>query len=329
MITSSFSTPSTFCSRARCSLGGRARPGGELRLVVPAPALPPAGQRVRVVGRGVQHRVGAPVDVRDTGDDVHAGQADLLAERDHVRRDVAEILEDQRQAAEPLAGRVEERDSGPLAPESLRGVVLVERQLPELHEAAEVVDPQQVEQLELALEPRQPPGIALCRVGRPVEHRHAPALALRMIQRRCRTGDHRAIEEAGVRQRIARVAGHVERDVSDQPDPTLVRVSLQGQPLPLKPCLRPPLGFAREAASTPRASFPPVRRRHPRRCRSAETPVERAGPRSRRTPTATSTAIRARPGCAAAAVATRPDLLRRASPRRRTRRRPGSRTGAT
>ncbi len=34
------------------------RSGGELRLVVPAPALPPPGERVRVVGRGVEDRVG-------------------------------------------------------------------------------------------------------------------------------------------------------------------------------------------------------------------------------------------------------------------------------
>ena len=58
----------------------------------------------------------------------------------------------------PLASRVEERHARALAPGSLRRVVLVERQLPELHEAAEVVDAQQVEQLQLALEPRQPPG---------------------------------------------------------------------------------------------------------------------------------------------------------------------------
>ena len=100
---------------------------------------------------------------------------------DHVGRDVAEILDDQRQAVEPLAGGVEERDPRAFAPEAARRIHLVERELPELHEAAEVVDAQQVEQLELALEPGQPPGKPRARVLRPVEHRHAPALALGMI----------------------------------------------------------------------------------------------------------------------------------------------------
>ena len=85
---------------------------------------------------------------------------------------------------EPLAGGVEERYSRPFAPGATRRVLLVERELPELHEAAEVIDSQEVEQLELALEPFHPPGEAGARVLRPVEHRHAPTLPLGMILRR-------------------------------------------------------------------------------------------------------------------------------------------------
>ena len=52
---------------------------------------------------------------------------------------------------------------------------------PELDEAAEVVDAEEVEELELALDPREPPGEAVGRVGRPVEDRHPPALPLRVV----------------------------------------------------------------------------------------------------------------------------------------------------
>ena len=89
------------------------RSGGELRLVVPAPALPPPGERVRVVGRGVEDRVGTPVDVRDPGHHVHAGQVDSLAQCHHVRRDVTEILDDQRQATEPLRAASKNAIPGP------------------------------------------------------------------------------------------------------------------------------------------------------------------------------------------------------------------------
>ena len=110
---------STFCTRARCSSSVDVAPAAELRLVLAAPAAPPAGESVRVVGRGVEHRVAAPVDVGDPRNHVHPGQADRLAQRDHVGCDVPEVLDDQRQAAQPLAGGVEERDARSLAPRAV------------------------------------------------------------------------------------------------------------------------------------------------------------------------------------------------------------------
>ena len=167
MITRSLSTASTLRSNASCSSSLDVGAGGQLRLVLPAPALPPADERLRVVRRGVEHRIGAPVELADPGDDVHARQPERLAERDHVRRDVSEIFEDQRQAAESIPDGVEERHPWATPPGSPGRVLLVERKLPELHEPTEVVDPQQVAQLELALEPLEPPAEAVAR--------HAPA----------------------------------------------------------------------------------------------------------------------------------------------------------
>ena len=232
---------------------------------------------------------------------------------------MAEILDDQREPSEPLAGRVEERDAGPLAPESLARVGLVERELPELHEATEVVDAEEVEQLELPLEPREPPRETVGGVGGPVEHGHSPTLSLRMIERRRGARDHGVVEEVGMRHGIARVAGDVERDIADQADPSLVRVALQRQPLALEACLRSPLGLTRE----PHPFLEPVALRGAvvslaavvvPRARAAQ-----AAPRTRRRQTGMSTGSRACRGCGAGGAATRTALLPRAS--RRTGRR--------
>ena len=86
----------------------------------------------------------------------------------------------------------------------------------------------------------------VARVLRPVEHRHAPALPLGMVVRRRRARDDRAVEERRMGDRVARVARDVERDVADQPDPTLVGVRLQRQPLALEARLGASLRLAGE-----------------------------------------------------------------------------------
>ena len=170
------------------------------------------------------------------------GSADRLAQRDHVRRDVPEVLEDQRQAAEPLAGSVEERHPRALRPRS-RCVGSSSSS----GSSQNLTRPRKwsirsrsnssSSRSSRASHHAKPVG----RVRRPVEDRHPPALALRMILRRRRAGDDRAVEELRMRERVARVAGDIERDVADQPDPALVGVLLQREPLALEPRLRAPL----------------------------------------------------------------------------------------
>src|SRR3954462_7652915 len=49
-----------------------------------------------------------------------------------------------------------------------------------------------------------------------------------------------------MRDRVAGVARDVQRDVADQPDPALVRIALEGQPLTLETRLGTPLVLARK-----------------------------------------------------------------------------------
>ena len=133
--------------------------------------VPPADGRVGVVGARVHDlvhavvprcvRVAAPTAERPVQHD-HAGEAELVAQRVDRRRDHAEVLRDELQVAELALQCREQLSSGGAAPAAaLRSLVLLGNG-PVRHEAAEVVDPREVDELEDTAEPLHPPAVAAC-----------------------------------------------------------------------------------------------------------------------------------------------------------------------
>ena len=98
-------------------------------------------------------------------------------------------------------------------------------------EAAEVVDPRQVEELEDALEARDPPRVALTTQRRPVVQGVAPQLALVGEDVGRDAGDGARLEDLGVRELVGRLGRDVDRDVADQLHAALLGVRPQRGPL--------------------------------------------------------------------------------------------------
>ena len=149
----------------------RDKAGGDERALRRRDRRVPAADRVAVVRAGVDDLVDRVV-LRDVDGVLlargeaelqhgHARQAQRLAQPRHRRGDHAEVLGDQRQLAQRLARGVERRAARAALPRALQRELGVRRHRPVGHEAAEVVDPRQVEELEDALEARDPPRVAL------------------------------------------------------------------------------------------------------------------------------------------------------------------------
>src|SRR5439155_25288520 len=84
---------------------------------------------------------------------------------------------------------------------------------PVCDEAAEVVDPGKVDQLERTAQARDPPAVALPAVHVPVVERVAPELAVRAERVRRRARDLALLEQLGLRLVICALASDVDRDV--------------------------------------------------------------------------------------------------------------------
>ena len=162
------------------------------------------------------------------------GQPEAVAQPPHRGRDHAEVLGDDRQAAERLRRRVEHGAPRPAAPAPAQRGARALRHRPVGDEAAEVVDPRAVEQRERAREPRDPPGVAAPLQRRPVVERVAPELALVRVGVGRRAGDGVVAEQLRVRAVVGRAGRDVDRHVADQPHAALVRVRAQRRPLALE-----------------------------------------------------------------------------------------------
>ncbi len=175
------------------------------------------------------------------------------------RGDHAEVLGDQRQRApSSRRGGVEQRAArARAASDPPRRVARVRGHRPVGDEAAEVVDPRQVEELERAPQPLDPPAIAAPLQRRPVVQRVAPQLALVGVgvraARRPRTP---VAEQLGVRA----VVGAVRRDVDRRRrrysrTPRSAAYARSADPLALEAHL---VGDARRAAAKPLPVLDPV-----------------------------------------------------------------------
>ena len=101
-------------------------------------------------------------------------------------------------------------------------------------EPAEVVDPRQVDQLQRAPEPLDPPAEPGRAVRVPVVERVAPQLAVPRVRVRRDARDAVGLEELRVERVVGAVGRHVDRHVADQPHAALGRVGAQRAPLALE-----------------------------------------------------------------------------------------------
>ncbi len=109
---------------------------------------------------------------------LHPWQLQAITESLHIWSDHAQILRDQRQAATTsLLQPLEDGKARGWQPTAvLRGVILP-RHAPVAGECAEVINPQQIKQLQLAFKALQPPAVAIEPMTAPAIHRRRPELA--------------------------------------------------------------------------------------------------------------------------------------------------------
>ena len=256
------------------------------------------------------------------------GQAEVVAQPPHRPGDDAEVLGDERQLAERVARRVEHRAARAAAPAAAERVARALRHRPVGDEAAEVVDPREVEERERAREPRDPPRVALAPQRRPVVQRVAPQLALVGVRVGRRAGDGVVDEQLAVRAVVGGAGRDVDRDVADQPHAarrsrTRAARSTRARSAPGR---RPRRG--RRSAPSPRSSSASRSRKSSSSAlRDRARAARRAAPATRRTPTSPCTATRSGRAGRAAASATTSGRRRRASRPTRTRRGPSRPAG--
>ncbi len=132
---------------------------------------------------------------------------------------------------------VERRAARAAAPAPGQRVARAPRHRPVGDEAAEVVDPRDVAELERAPQALGPPVVAAPPQRRPVVERVAPQLPLVRVGVGRRAGDGLGREQLGVRAMVDRPGGDVDRHVADQLHAAVLRVRAQRRPLAVEPHL--------------------------------------------------------------------------------------------
>src|SRR5262249_59889310 len=120
-----------------------------------------------------------------------------------------------------------ERGARPAAPAAAERRRPTGRYDPVGHEAAEVIDAREVDELARAAQPFDPPAVARPSELGPVVERVAPELAGRAEGVRRRAGDDAALEQRRVCQAVGGAGRDVDREVADQPHPALGRVATE------------------------------------------------------------------------------------------------------
>ena len=105
-------------------------------------------------------------------------------------------------------------------------------------EAAKVIDANRVEVIQPCLEPINPPTIARLSERLPVIDRVSPELALGAEIIRRNAGDDPRLrllvqqEQLGIGPHVRRIRGNKDGKITQQPHPALIRVILEGLPVP-------------------------------------------------------------------------------------------------
>lgn len=215
-------------------------------------SLKPAACRLVVVsahvGDGVGNvvvrqvvRVGA---LKGKLQDLHAGEARVVAHIDDAGGEEAQVLGDDGQRAELFLERLEELEAGTLRPRTVGRIRRGERHLPIGLEAAEVIQADDVVHVEGGANAALPPGETVGFHGVPVVDGISPVLAggRELVGRRA--GDTYGItggvdlKELGCGPHLDGVARDIDGQVADDEDVALVGIGLEAAPLTIEEVLR-------------------------------------------------------------------------------------------
>ena len=169
--------------------------------------------------------------------DSHPRKPEVVAKLIDVGRDHAEILGDDRSRSERRRHGVEELPAGARQPAAMLRCGMIARNLPVAGEAAEVVDPEHVDQREGVGEAGNPPVEALLLVDVPAVERIAPALTRlaevvgRDAGHHCRPAASVELEELGAAPHVGAVVGDEDRQVADDRDAEIVGPATKPRPL--------------------------------------------------------------------------------------------------
>ena len=201
------------------------------------------------VGHGVGNVVvrkveGIALGVKAKLQDLHAGEARVLAHGYDLWRHEAQVLSNDGQLAQMLGDGIKDVAAGTLGPAPKARVRRAKGHGPVGLEAAEVVDAQDVVELEASAQALDPPGKAVLGHARPVIDGVAPVLTGRGELVGRGTGHARGVargvhaEELRRGPHLHRVARDVDGDVSNDKDAALVGVVLQALPVTIEEVLR-------------------------------------------------------------------------------------------
>ena len=178
---------------------------------------------------------------------LHARIPGLLHKPDHRRRQIPEVLGDDRTISQRFLQRVEQGIPGSCRPFSIDRGLLPVRDLVILVKTAEVIDPYDVIAPEAVGKPLHPPGKIRAPVILPVVNRISPQLSRRGEPIRRAPGHHRRIslfvqlEQLRMAPCIRAVKGDVNRNIPDNLDAAPVCISLECFPLPIEIILLKPV----------------------------------------------------------------------------------------
>ena len=220
------------------------------------------------------------------------GKPSAARRRVDGRGDHAEVLGDQRQRRRARrAAASNGARPGPRCQRPRQRVAGAARHRPVGDEAAEVVDPREVVELERAPQALDPPAVAAALQRRPVVQRVAPQLALVGVRVGRRAGHRVVAEQLRVGAVVGRPGRDVDRHVADQLHAALLGVRAQRRPLAVEPHL------VGDRAARVRPVVDPVRVALAEvqlgRLAAPARAARRAARARRRTPTPTCTASRA------------------------------------
>ena len=190
-----------------------------------------------VLSAAVRQIVRVSVGVEGKFHNLHTRKAGIFYQLAHARGQVTEVFGNEVGLIEPAGQHPDQPHAGTLAPMSVFGSGFAARYRPVAVHPAEVVDAQHVKELCRTFNAPDPPAVAIGFHARPVVQRIAPELAgIRKGVGRNPGNLFRAIlrvqlEELRFRPDVCGIHGHINRNISDEPDALFDGICLQGFPL--------------------------------------------------------------------------------------------------